>query len=181
MSFPSKFRGQGGSSGFRSVGAYVPPPIHTFGLTGGGITGGFPGSEDRALCTLFNLPEAASNLISIEVTMHSGSTNSANVKGFIASHSGGFPVNILHVTSSQLSPVGGGVFTFPLSGSLAAGNYYLGAVTDNFDNNIAQTSPASYNTHMANGTFSFSSPPATWPGSDAQYVIGLGIIVYYNP
>ena len=164
------------------MGGYVPPPVvHSFGLTGGGITGGFPGNSDRALCTLYNLPENASNLISIVVTMHSGSTNPSNIKAFIASHSGGFPVNILHVTGSQLSPAGGGEFTFGLSGSLTSGNYYLGAVTEDFDNNIAQTDPASYDTHMANGTFSFSSPPATWPGSDATYLVGLGIIVNYNP
>lgn len=181
MSFPSKFRGHGGPSGFRSAGAYVPPPINSFGLTSGVVTGGFPGNSDRALCTLFNLPENASNLISIVVTMHSSSTSPSNIKAFIASHSGGLPVSILHITGSQLSPAGGGEFTFGLSGSLSSGNYYLGAVTEDFDNNIAQTDPASYDTQMANGTFSFTSPPSTWPGTDANYEIGLDIVVYYNP
>lgn len=172
------FRSAGPPAGFKYDGGYVEIPIESFGYTGN-ITGGFPANSDRALCTRFTLTENA-NLTGMDFLIHSSATNAGNIKGFIAAVSAGEPTTILHVTAAQPTLVGGNLAVFTLTGFLTAGDYYVGAVSNTFDNNFGQTDPASWETRMANGTFSYATPPGTWPGTDVSYAVTIAARVYYQ-
>lgn len=157
----------------------LPPIINTFGFAGA-VTGGFPSTNGRALVTRWNLPVAA-NLISLELTTFNTATAASDVKGLILLSAAGEPTTVLHVTSGQTSPIGGAVLTYALSGFLAAGDYYLGGVHNSFNNNLGQSDIAAYETRMANGTFDYTTPPGTWPGTDASYSISIAVKVNYSP
>jgi hypothetical protein len=120
-------------------------------------------------------------LVSLELTTFNTATNPGPAKGLILASSAGEPTTVLYVTAEQTAPAGGSVLTFSLSGSLSAGDYYLGAIVDTFNNNIGQSDPAAYETRMANGTFNFATPPGTWPGTDASYAVAVAVKVNYTP
>lgn len=178
MPYGFMFRSGGPPEGFRSPGLYVPPVIETFGYTGP-ITGGFPANSDRALCTRFTLPVDA-NLVGMDFTIDVGATNAGFIKGFIASVSAGEPNNILYTTPAAATLIGGNLVEWELTGFLAAGDYYLGAVSNTFDNNFGQTDPNGWVTRMANGTFSYSTPPSTWPGTDGSYTVAIAVHAHYT-
>jgi len=119
--------------------------------------------------------------VSLEFTTFNTATNPGQAKGVILASSAGEPTTVLYVTAAQTAPAGGAVLTFTLTGSLAAGDYYLGGIVDTFSNNVGQGDAGAFETRMANGTFNFATPPGTWPGTDASYVVPIAVKVNYTP
>ncbi len=142
----------------------------------------FPGNTDRALLDRFAIPENGT-ADSISVYIGASSTAGANVKGLIYTDSGSAPASLVAASASAAAPAGGGWVTMAFSGSpaLVAGNYWIGLVADSFQAYYGEDATGSApDVVMANGTLSFSSPPATWPGTDASYGVGLDVYVTYT-
>lgn len=151
-----------------------------FGDAGGTGTG-FPGSGDRCLVTRY-LCSSSGTITSIAGWLGTDSTTGANVKLVVLNDGPGGtdPGTFLTSTAGIASPSGGGAISGAASGSLIGGNYYwLGFVADNFQGTYGQNTGVSATTNMANGTFSYSSPPS-WPGTDANYSVGTYVAVTYT-
>lgn len=152
----------------------------TFGdTTAGGDE--FPISDGRCLVDRFNLPEAG--------TINSGwarsgasSTSGASWKFVILADAAGAPGSVLHVSSATAINAASTWYQFTgMSGSLAAGDYWLGVVGNSFQGYLGEdASGTSPDVCMANGTFDYASPPGSWPGTDANYSVGLNVYVDYS-
>lgn len=85
------------------------------------------------------------------------------------------PGTRLWVSQPFTIPAGGSIQTpgLPSSGIEGtddAGNYWLVFVPDNFQGEIAKSNNiADGQTIMANGTYSYTTPPSSWPGTTASY------------
>lgn len=138
----------------------------------------FPLSDDRALASPFVLGTSIASLSSIVGLFSAASTAGASGRAFIATDAAGAPGSILAISASVAIPAGGGWVTFPVThGTLAAGTYWLGIVGSEFQASWSHaTGTPGATMVMANGTFSFTTPPATWPGNSASY--GSQLCVY---
>ncbi len=136
--------------------------------TQGGSTN--PGSSNRALLSRVTAVEAGT-INAAYAYFGSASTAGANGKVLLYTDTGSGPGTLVAASSSLALPAGGGlVGPFTMSGSFGAGDHFLGIVYDNFQSNISTDNGLSgVSTQMANGTLSFSSPPASWPGTDITY------------
>lgn len=156
----------------------VAVTVSVFGYDGI-ANSGFPGSTNRALASQF-VKSGAGNISAIRAFFRADTVVGANAKVFVLSDSSGSPGSILLSTAGVAVPAGGGWVDFPVPGDVSAvnasGTYWLGVVTDNFQANPGmQTSSPANGTRMANGTFSYASPPS-WPGTDGSYT---GLIAVY--
>ena len=153
----------------------------TFGDTTAG-SGSFPASTDRALVDRFSLIESATLMYGY--IYFDASSTGGNCKFIIMEDDGGDePAGVLAVSSGVAVPNGGGWVQFPLSGSLAAGDYWIGGVSDNFTHWFGEDDPggSAPDVKMANGTFSYATPPSGWPGTDGSYSsVGLNAYVEYS-
>lgn len=147
--------------------------LRTFGYDGVPPSGGgFPGQPDRALASLATKTHAGTVTAIFARFRDTSSAGNAKVCAY---SKGAEPNALLWATPSAAVPAGGGLVEFDLpvsglSGTDAADDYYLICVVDNYDTDIAKSDNVALGTSkMANGTFSFTSPPATWPGTDANY------------
>lgn len=141
----------------------------TAGDTSAG-TGSFPASGDRALVDRIVMPEDGTLLYGY--IYFDATSTGANCKFLIYSDDGADEPDALENNSSGVAvPNGGGWVQFPLSGTLVAGDWWIGGVSDNFQHRFGEDDPATDppDVKMANGTLSYATPPATWPGSDASY------------
>lgn len=155
-----------------------------FGLTspGGGATA--PGGADRCWVGKFT-SGAAGTIIQGTVCFVSSTTSGASGKVVVLSVTAGEPDTVLAVSDPVAIPAGASTTVFPFTGSpaiAASTEYYLGIVTSDFqadiDNNF---SAGAYERRLANGTFSYASPPAIWPGTDISYTdFGLNVAVEVN-
>lgn len=138
--------------------------------------GGFPGSADRALASKFAKSHAG-RITQINFRLRSDTEVGAN--GKIVCHAddagGSVPGTRLWISGSVAIPAGATIQTpaLPTSGiegTDAAGTYWLVFVPDNFQADIAKSNTlAQGQTIMANNTYSYASPPSTWPGTDGTY------------
>ena len=140
-----------------------------------------PGSDGRALVSKFTLTEAGDvTKISAYVAARSGA--GASWKGLILADSSGTPSTVSAVTAgATVDAVGWMDLTFGSPVTLAAGTYWIGTVANSFEGDIgADSTPGTTNSLMANGTFSYSSPPGTWPGTDASYETNYNVYATYE-
>lgn len=149
----------------------------TFGFSATPPTdGGFPGSANRALTSKFAKSHAG-RITQINFRLRNDTEVGAN--GKIVCHAddagGSVPGTRLWVSGSIAIPAGATIQTPALpssgiEGTDAAGNYWLVFVPDNFQADIAKSNTlADGQTRMANGTYSYASPPSSWPGTDGTY------------
>lgn len=142
----------------------------TFGDTTRG-TGEFPGNDSRCLVSRFQCVGSGA-LESMTTWFGPSTSGAANFKLVVLSDAAGAPGNLLAVSSAGVSSGagGGGPVTVAASGmSFVDGTFYwLGVVADNFPAYYAKDD-AGGTAEMANGTFSYASPPASWPGTDGSY------------
>lgn len=149
----------------------------TFGYTATvGSGDGFPGQTDRALASKFTKSHNG-RITGINFRLRSDTVSGANAR--ITCHAddagGSVPGTLLWVSGTVAVPAGGSVQTpaLPSSGIAGtdnAGTYWLVFVPDNFQANIAKSNVlADGQTRMANGTYSYASPPSSWPGTDGTY------------
>lgn len=127
---------------------------------------GFPASEDRALVTQFVKSAGAVTKVFARFYEYVA----GNAKVFALSDASGAPGSLLWITPSHAAD---GVIEFTLpgdvSGTDAAGTYWLGVVADNYDFRFETDDSTGDESHASYGSFSFTSPPSTWPGSDGTY------------
>lgn len=138
--------------------------------------GGFPGQANRALASKFTKSHAG-RITQINFRLRSDTEVGAN--GKIVCHAddagGTVPGTRLWISGAVAIPAGATIQTpaLPTSGiegTDAAGTYWLVFVPDNFQADIAKSNTlAEGQTRMANGTYSYASPPSSWPGTDGTY------------
>lgn len=145
--------------------------------------GGFPGSGDRALVSSY-VKSGSGTITSIFAHFRADTVAGASAKVFFLTDSAGAPGSLIVATTSVAVPSGGGWVEFPVPGGISglnsAGTYWMGVVNNSFEANPGKHDTGSTgDTRMANGTFSFASPPGTWPGTDGNYVGKMGIYCFY--
>ena len=157
--------------------------LRTFGYDGvPPVEGGFPGQPDRALTSLATKTHAGTVTAIFARFRNTSSAGNAKVCAF---SKGAEPGSLIWATPASAVPAGGGLVEFDLplsglSGTDAADDYYLVCVVDGYDVDIAKSDSSGLgSSKMANGTFSFASPPATWPGTDANYAGPMSIWCEY--
>lgn len=148
----------------------------------------FPCNSDRCLMSRFQCPANASSIASMTGFFAASSTSGCNVKYLIYSDGAGgtAPGSRLGVSNVQAIPAGGGAVTatgMSIDTTLVSGTYYwLGEVTDSFQGQFNHESTGgAADMVMANGTFSYTSPPSTWPGTDASYTGNANVYATCNP
>ncbi len=144
----------------------------TFGNTAAGDND-FPCDNGRALISLFVLTEDA-EVTAISFRLGPDGSGSLNMRGIVLTDSAGSPGAVIAVSAATAVttpiPAANTVYEIPMTATLAAGSYWLGVVANNYPATISVKNGYPANSaRMANGTFSESSPPATWPGTDAGY------------
>lgn len=144
-----------------------------FGNNSSASPDSFPSSTDRAMASPFALSVDA-DITSISVRFSTDGTSGDNFKAFIFTDSAGVPGSRVAVSDEGTASAGAWT-TVNISASLSAGTYWLGVVVNGFSAKI-QCVGSSNTMHMANGTFSYASPPATWPGTDGTY--GISTCIY---
>lgn len=140
----------------------------------------FNASGNRAYLDRFTLSEAGT-ADSISVYFASGSAG-IGVKGLIYTDSAGAPGSLVAVSTAGSTADGAGWLTLAFAGeSLPAGDYWIGAVNNNFGRTFGgDTTGDSPNMVMANGTLSYATPPSTWPGTTTSYTARLNVYVTYT-
>lgn len=140
-----------------------------------GPSDGFPGAANRGLASVYANKTNSGTVTTINARLRSDTIAGANGKICAFSDGGGAPGTLLWVSQPATIPAGGGVvqFDLPTSGlnnTDPAAAYYLVFVPSDFQANLAKSNVlADGILLMANGTFSYASPPSTWPGTDATY------------
>lgn len=128
-----------------------------------------PGNGDRCLVTLFTAAEAGT-IVGAQAYFAASSSSGSSAKVVMYTNSSGVPGTLVAASSGTAVPAGGGLVTFTMSGSFSAADYFIGVVYSDFQANVSTDDGLSgMNTDMANGTLSYSSPPASWPGTDIEY------------
>lgn len=136
----------------------------TFGdITAGGST--FPCTGNRAILGQFVLTEEA-QVESITCFFHSTSSAGVNFKGLIYTDVAGVPSARVVVGAAVAVPAGGGELTSVVTPFvLAAGTYWIGAVTSDFMSVwVADAGLGGQREEGAQG-MSYASPPATFTSS----------------
>ncbi len=141
----------------------------------------FPASEDRALMDLFACIESGTTS-GIWVASGPSSTGGANWKGLVYSDVASLPASRLAVGASVAIAAANTFYFSAAVFAVSAQNYWVGMVADSFEAYYSEhASGTGVDVQMANGSLSFASPPASWPGSDASYPTGLDCWVEYTP
>lgn len=146
--------------------------------TQGGDT--FPGSGDRAILTRFTATEAGTINSAGAYFVRTGAGENAKV--IMYTNNAGIPGTLV-AASSGSAITASGLTTFAMTGSFSAGLYFIGVVFDGGSGgsvDVSEDAVGTEVTEMANGTFSYASPPASWPGSDASYVVRVNAYVDYS-
>lgn len=144
-------------------------------------TGEFPGNSDRCLISRY-LCTGSGSIDSMSTWFGPSTSAAVNFKLVMLSDAAGAPGNVLVVSDPGVSSGagGGGPVTVAASGDVVDGTYYwLGIVADNYPAYYAKDS-SGIDSLMANGTFSYASPPASWPGTDGTYAGGMNVYVTFT-
>lgn len=133
--------------------------------------GGGPNSEDRMWASKFvKSNSGAVTAIFANIANVNGVGNNARVVAM--ADSAGVPGTVLWYTAATAIPASSGdiEFTVPgdVSGTNAAGTYWLGVVTSDFQGQVSFGSSTGTDAVLSNA-FSFASPPATCPAPDNTY------------
>lgn len=152
--------------------------------TFGEITTGdasFPCDGDRALAVKVTCP-GAGTLTKLRARLGSDTTAGGNCKLMLFSDAGTDPGNRLATTAPIVMPAGGGLIESTCSYSLTAGDYWLVIVGDSnaWNGNIVSDAVGGTSV-MANGNFSYDTPPSAWPTTSANYTLKLKIEAEYTP
>lgn len=143
--------------------------------------GEFPGSANRALISRFQCVGSGS-IVSMTTWFGPSTASAINFKLVILSDAAGSPGSLLVVSAAGVSSGagGGGPVTVAASGDVVDGAFYwLGIVGDNFPAYYSKDT-AGADALMADGTFSFASPPSSWPGTDGTYPGVVNVSVTFN-
>lgn len=142
---------------------------YTIGITSPSTDGASAASADRAWVSKVT-SVAAGTMVRGTVCFGAGTTGTDG-KFIVLSSVGGEPGAVLAVSGAVSIPAGASITSFTLGGEAvtASTEYYIGVVTYDYPAEINYTLGSGFQTRMANGTFSYASPPGSWPGSDGTY------------
>jgi hypothetical protein len=121
----------------------------------------FPCSSDRALLSLFTLTEAA-DVTEIVCIFEATTTAGCSFKGLIYADAGGTPGARIAVGAATAIPAGASTTASACVVTLAAGDYWLGLVTDGFEARM-QCDASGGLSRMEAATY--ASPAGTWTQS----------------
>lgn len=141
--------------------------------------GGSNASSNRALGTLYTSDANGGTVSAAGAFFSSYGSPTVSAKLCLFEYSGGAPTNRLAVSNAVVLSTSGGAHDF-YSGELVgyvldpSTDYFLCVVYDGFATGpdcqlSVDNSLSGQDTELANGTFSYASPPATWPGADVTY------------
>lgn len=153
----------------------------TFGDTSAGGDE-FPMSDSRCLVDRFAMPDTGTVNFA-QARSGPSAVAGANWKFVILADALSLPDLVLYVSNPTAISAASTWFNFTFGGSpsLTPADYWLGAVADSFQAYLGEDASGSApNVQMANGTFDYATPPGTWPGSDANYGVGLNVYVDYT-
>lgn len=128
----------------------------------------FPCADGRAMASKYAAPNAGT-VTSLFVYFHADGAAAGNVKCAIHEDNAGTIGDLIGV--SVAAAAGDGAWT-ECTASIAlpsGGDYWLVAVTNDFNPKFAHLSSGPTTMIMANGSYSYASPPSAWPGTDATY------------
>lgn len=131
-------------------------------------TDSFPCDNGRAMASKYTADHSGT-VTSMHLYFHGDGSASGNVKCAIHEDDAGTIGDLVGVSSSASC---GSDEWVECSASItlsSSGDYWLVAVTDNFNPKFAHLNSGPTSMIMANGTYSYASPPSTWPGTDATY------------
>lgn len=154
----------------------------TFGDTTVG-TNATPLSGDRGWASKFTLSEAAT-LNTAYWRKGTGTGAGGYAKILIYTDAGSEPGTLVATSSAIAITSGTGLLSGAISGSLTAADYYLVLVSDgdSFSGYLMSDTSAGPGMKLANGSLSYSSPPSSWPGTDADYGgYSANIYIDYTP
>lgn len=142
----------------------------------------FPLSDGRCLADRFAMPDTGT-INFAQAYSGASSLAGASWKVVVMDDALSLPDLVLYVSNG--TAIGAGAawnnFTFGGSPSLTPADYWLAVVANSFEAYMGEDASGSApNVQMANGTFDYATPPAAWPGSDANYTVGLDIYVDYT-
>lgn len=147
----------------------------TFGDTTPGAAS-FPGNTDRAIVRQFTLVDAA-DLVSITLAFDGSSTSAENYKGLIYTDAAGSPGTLVAVSDPGLLPIGGTSLTLNIAGSLSAGTYWLGSVTQGFTGRwICDSGVAG----QRQESLTYASPASSFGTPAGSTADGISVYVTYN-
>lgn len=139
----------------------------------------FPCNSDRCLVGKFTSDGSGGAVSEAHFRFASATTAGTSAKFVLMADSAGVPGSVLATSAGVTVPAGGGVIDFSISYTLAAStDYWIGAVTNNFPAKW-QADSTGGTTVMANGTFSYTTPPSTWPGTSGSYSIQVNAWLIY--
>jgi len=143
---------------------------YTIGLPTPSGGGSAPADSDR--CWVSKFTSVAAGTMVQGTVCFLGTTAGTMARFVVLSSTAGEPDAVLAVSAPVSVPAGASTTVFPLGGEAvtATTDYYLGVVTFDFNAAIDESASAgAYAKRLANGTFSYATPPGTWPGTDASY------------
>lgn len=140
----------------------------TFGDTSTGPDT-FPMSNDRALATRFTAADSSMTLSKFTAYLDDGGSHDP-YKAWAFDNAAGEPSSRVALSSSTSTVSTPTWMDFTCTDSISSsGEYHLGVVGDGFSSEVYKDASGGNDMKMANGTFSYASPPASWPGTDASY------------
>ena len=140
----------------------------------------FPGNPDRALVTRFTATASGTSGTGYAY-FASDSTAGSSAKLVIYSNVAGAPSALIGSSAGAVVPAGGGLINL---GAITATiddtvEYFVGVVWSDSQGIVSADAVTTEDTEMANGTLSYTTPPATWPGTDGTYGIRINAWMDY--
>ncbi len=153
----------------------------TFGDTSAG-TNAAPLGGDRGWAGLFTLSEGAT-LNTAYWYKGTGTAAGGNSKVLIYTDGGSDPGTLVATSSAVAVTSGVGWLSASISGSLAAGDYYIVLATDSgTGGGYVMTDTTGTAVKLNTGSFNYASPPSSWPGTSATYPgYTLNAYIDYTP
>jgi len=138
----------------------------------------FPCSGDRALLSQFTAAEDGT-VIGWQAYFDPTSTAGSAIKFLLFTDNAGAPGTLVASSAGTAVPAGGGLLSGALSGALVSGAaYWLGIVANSFQSRLSEDIGGV--NYVRREGFSYASPPATWPGTDASGALTFSVAVEYS-
>lgn len=142
----------------------------------------FPCSDGRELVAYFT-STTGGTLNRGYAYFSAATTAGASAKVTLRADNSGAPGDLIASSAGAAVPAGGGLVDLgAMSGSISAStNYWIGVVCNGFECGLSEDLVAvTPDSCMANGTSDYTSPPTTWPGTDASYDALFNVYVDYT-
>ena len=172
----------GGNSNILT-GSFTTADLNTFGLTTPGTSSSLT-QDGRYWASKFTLTEDADlALATVFFDFDAGNSSAAgdSAKVVIYEDSGGSPGALAAVSSATAVPANDVAVDFSISGTLAAGTYWLGAVNNGFNSRIAGTASGGEYVRKQDLTYASPADPMGTPDAQTTGSGNFAVFVSYSP